>query len=318
MKQELLKTMILISFFKCFTSCDAVKRVAEDEYLLTDNSIIVNDKKENSETLNNLLYQQPNSKIPLLNTPLRLHIYNKARPNRDSLFETWLDKNPKRRKRLIKRYSKKQVDKIKESAIGFNQWLKRTGEAPVILNEERTKKSVKRLQGYYINNGWFNVKANYDITKNDNKRAEIQYNVETNHPFIIDSITKTIKSPIVDSLYKRIQKKTLIKQNEQYRTTNFDKELERISIELRNSGIYHFNQDYITFEMDTIGTNKKVNVDINIQDRAIRNQDSIRYEPFKVYTIRDVNVITDYTFENRGKPFKDSISYNGYKIYSFC
>ncbi|WP_370569721.1 BamA/TamA family outer membrane protein [Flaviramulus sp. BrNp1-15] len=306
----------MILLFGWFMSCDTVKRVAENEHLLTKNTVVVNGKKDKTETLNNLLYQEPNSKLPVIGN-LRLHIFNLARPNRDSLFEAWLDKNPKRRTRLEKALSKKQVDKIKESALGFNQWLKKTGEAPVVVDEEKTKRSVKRLQDYYINNGWFDVEANYDIIKNEDKHAEVEYNVNTGNAYVIDTISETIKTPIIDTLYKNIKKESLIKRYDQYRTSNFDQERDRISNELRNSGIYHFNQDYITFEMDTIGSNEKVNVDVIIQNRAIRTPDSIRREPFEVYKIRDVNVITDYTFENRGKPFQDSIYYNGYKIYSY-
>ncbi|MCF7560974.1 BamA/TamA family outer membrane protein [Sabulilitoribacter multivorans] len=300
-----------------FISCDAVKRVSYDEHLLTKNTIIVDGEKDNTETLNNLLYQQPNSKIPFLNIPLRLHIYNMARPNIDSIIDSNLNERPNKKENLENFLSKKQLNKYIQSRKDFNAWIKKTGEAPIIVDEDKTKKSINRLESYYINNGWFNTEATYDIKKNDNKRAEIEYNVRKGNAFIIDSITANIKSPIVDSLYKKIQKETFIKKNEQYKTTNFNEERDRISSELRNSGIYHFKTDYITFEMDTIGTNKKVNVDINIQDRAIRTEDSIRHEPFKVYTIRDVNIVTDYTFENRNKPFQDSIYYNGYKIYSY-
>lgn len=315
MKKPLLYILVLILFTSIFLSCNAVKRVAEDEYLLNKTSVIVNNEKNNAEIINNLLYQKPNRKI--LGIPLRLHIYNTARKNRDSLFEAWLDKKPNRRTRLEKKYSKKQINKLKNSAIGFNNWLKKTGEAPTIVNNEKTKRSVKRLEDYYVNNGWFNVKANYNIEKNDKKRAEITYNVNTGPAFLIDSISKNIKSPVVDSLYLNIQKNALIKKGEQYKTTNFEQERDRISNELRNLGVYHFNQDYITFEMDTIGTNKKVNVGLKIQDRAIRTLDSVRREPFKIYKISDVNIITDYTFENRNKPFQDSISYGSYKLYSY-
>lgn len=315
MKQKLSKILIFILITRCFISCDAVKRVANDEHLLINNTVKVNDKKHNSETINNLLYQKPNRKI--LGIPLRLHIYNTARPNRDSLFDTWLYKKPKRSERLNNIYSQKQVNKIKQSTLGFNEWLKTTGEAPVIIDEERTKKSVKRLQSYYINNGWFDAKTDYDIDKKENKRAEIEYQVETGKAFMIDSITSKVGTPVIDTLYKKIKTNSLIKKGEQYKTVNFENERDRISTALRNSGIYHFNQDYVTFEIDTIGTNKKVNVGIQIQDRAIRTPDSTRREPFKVYHIDDVNIITDYSFENRGKPFQDSIRYNGYKLYAY-
>ena len=315
MKKQLSKILFLVLLAIGLYSCDTVKRVAEDEHLLSKTSVIVNDKKDNTEIINSLLYQKPNRKIASI--PLRLHIYNTARPNRDSLFETWLNKRQKRRARLERRYSIKQVNKLKQSVLGFNNWLKSTGEAPTIVNEDETKRSVKRLKDYYINNGWFNVEADFDIKKNDNKRAEVKYNVETKHPFLIDSISDILKSPVIDSLYQNIKKNAIIKTGEQYRTSNFEEERDRISTSLRNSGLYHFNQDYITFEMDTIGTHKKVNVGINIQDRAIRTPDSIRREPFEIYKIKDVNIITDYTFDNRNKPFQDSISYGSYKLYSY-
>ena len=315
MKKILSKILVLLLFAECFTGCEATKRVAEDEYLLTNNTVLVNGKKENSETINNLISQNPNRKI--LKIPLRLHLYNLARERRDSLFEVWLDKKPKRRERLTKKFSKKQINNLKEASVGFNNWLKRTGEAPAILDNEKTKKSVRRFQNYYINNGWFNVKTNYNIEKNNNKRAQVEYNIETGKPFIIDSISSHVKSKIVDSIYQTFKENSLIKSNEQYKTVNFEQEQERISKALRNSGVYHFNQDYVTFEIDTIGTNKKVNVDIQIQNRAITTPDSIRREPFKIYDIREVNIITDYTFEKRNQPFQDSIRFGGYNIYSY-
>ncbi|MGA1226752.1 MAG: BamA/TamA family outer membrane protein [Tamlana sp.] len=317
MNKHLSKILLLICFFKCFTSCDTVKRVADNEHLLTKNTVIVDGEKNNTENINSLLYQQPNSKIPFLNIPLRLHIYNTARPNIDSIIEENLNKRPNKKQNLEQFLSKKQLSKYIQSRKNFNAWIKKTGEAPVIVDEEKTKKSVKRIQDYFINNGWFDVNASYEIKKNDDKRAEVAYNVSKGTAFVIDSIATNIKSPIIDTLYKSIKKEALIKPNEQYKTSNFNQERDRITSKLRNSGIFHFKSDYITFEIDTIGTNKKTNIDINIQDRAIRTEDSIRHEPFKVYTIKDLHIITDYTFENRGKPFQDSISYNGYKIYSY-
>ena len=315
MKNRLLKILLFFFVIWGFTSCDITKRVAEDEYLLQNNAIIINGKNEKSETINNLLYQKPNKKI--LNIPLGLHIYNTARPNRDSLFEVWLDKKPKRRERLIKKLSKKQVDKIKESAVGFNNWIKKTGEAPVIVNEQKAKKSVKRLQDYHINNGWFDAKTSYEINRKENKRAEIEYHVKTGVPFIIDSISAKIATPVIDSLYQTFKKNSFVKPSEQYKTINFELERKRINNELRNMGVYHFNQDYISVEIDTIGTNKKINVDFNIQNKTVRYQDSIGREPFKIFKIKKVNIITDNAYVNEGKPYKDSVSYKGFSLYSY-
>lgn len=315
MKNQLSKIVLFIITIH-IASCDSTKRVAESEYLLTNNTVLINGEKDKTETINNLLYQEPNQKI--LGFPLRLHFYNLARPNIDSIINANLDRNPKHRKNLENFLSKKQLDKYIQSRKNFNEWIKKTGEAPIIIDENRAKNSVKRLQDYHINNGWFDVETSYNIQKNDNKSAAIEYRIKTGEAFIIDSISTKISTPIIDTLYRRsIHKNSLIKQNEQYKTSNFELERNRISTELRNMGIYHFNQDYISMEMDTIGTNKKVNVVLQIQNRAIRTPDSITRQPFKVYHINDVKIITDYAFENTGKPFQDSISYNGYKIYSY-
>jgi outer membrane protein assembly factor BamA len=310
---NILKLFLVTSFL---VSCDAVKRVPEEKFLLSKSSIIVNDKKENSESINNLLYQKPNSKIIGLGIPLRLHIYNLARPNIDSILNANLEKRPNKRSNLESFLSKKQLNKYIDSKKGFNSWLKNTGEAPVIIDEGRTNKSIKRLNDYYINNGWFNVSSSYEINKKQKQRAEIDYFVNTGKPYILDSISKKKEISMVDSLYRMIERNSFIKKDEQYKTTNFQLERERIATELRNKGVYHFNQDYVTFEIDTVNTNKKVNVEVKIQQRAVRNQDSIMREPFKVYYIKNVNIFTDGSFENRNESRTDSTTYNGYKLYS--
>ncbi|GGZ77463.1 translocation and assembly module lipoprotein TamL [Algibacter mikhailovii] len=315
MNKQLLKILIFIIIGAQLISCDAVKRVADDEHLLTKNAVIINSETDKRESIENLLAQKPNKKIASF--PLSLHVYNSARPNRDSIFDAWLNKKPKRKEHLKNLYSQKQVDQIRASAIGFNKWLKKTGEPPVIVDEDKAKKSVKNLEAYHTNNGWFNAKADYNITKNDDKRAEIEYTVDTGTPYILDSITTTIKSPSIQALYEDIKQESYLKENEQYKTSDFENERDRISSKLRNSGIYHFNTDYVSFVIDTIGTNKKVNVNLTIPDRAIRTPDSLEREPFKVFNIQAVNIITDYSFENSSKPFQDSVSYDGYNLYSY-
>ncbi|MGE5943116.1 MAG: outer membrane protein assembly factor, partial [Flavobacteriales bacterium] len=168
MKNQLSKIVLFIITIH-ITSCDSTKRVAENEYLLTKNTVYVNGEKNKSETINNLIYQEPNQKI--LGFPLRLHFYNLARPNIDSIINTSLNKNPKHRENLENLLSKKQLDKYIQSRVNFNRWIKKTGEAPVIVNEDRAISSVKRLQDYHINNGWFDVKASYDIQKKEKKIA---------------------------------------------------------------------------------------------------------------------------------------------------
>ncbi len=315
MKQILVKISIFIVIISAVTSCNVVKRVGENQHLLTQNSIFINGKKNSSEEINNLIYQHPNS--TLLGFPLRLHIYNLARDNRDSLFEIWLNKKPKRRARLTKKLSKKQINQLKISSIGFNNWLRNTGEEPVIIDTLRTEKSKSRLEGYYFANGWFDREITYTINKNNNKRASIDYNINTGEPYILDSIFTSISSPLIDSLYQINKKNSFLKKGVQFKQSDFSDERDRLSKMFRNFGVYHFSQDYVRFEPDTLETNNKVNVDVIIQNRIIRNEDSVATVPFKIYNIKEVNIITDDEFSKRGTVFQDSISYENFNLFSY-
>lgn len=296
-------------------SCNAVKRVESDELLLTKNTIYRNGEKINESRIKNQLYQEPNSR--LLGVPINLHFYNLAKPNPDSVFLHWLNKKPNREKRLVNIYSRKQVEKMRESYVNFNEWIKRTGEAPVIIDEALTKKSKNRLQSWYFNHGWFNAEIDYEIKPTEDKKGEIDYFVNTKQAYEVDSIRQRIASPVIEYLYHLKADESIIKSGVQYRTLDFNAERDRLSQQFRNSGVYYFDQEYISFEADTIDTNQKVNTTIIINDRQVTQGDSTARVPFKIHTISKVNVFTDYNFGNRNKPITDSVSYNGYNIYSF-
>lgn len=314
MKIDSSKIVLNIIIALLLASCNSIKRVAEDDYLLEKNTVYVNDKVNKTEAINNLLYQKENRKF--LGTPFKLHIYNLARPNIDSIINTKIDSKPNKRKRLERFLSKKQLYQYIEARKGFNNWLKKTGEAPVIVNDEKINRSINRLKAYYFNNGWFNAKATSKTDTIGNKRATVSYYVETGEPYIVDSLIVKIDSPVIDSLYQLSKDKSNIQLNERYKTTTFGLEKDRLTSYFRNNGVYRFSEDYVFFEMDTIENNNKVKVELQIGDRIIKNDDSTRTEPFQIYTIKEVNIYTDYSYLKRDKTVKDSISIDGYNLYS--
>jgi len=302
----------LITFF---TACNVVKRVGPTDYLLTENSFFVNGQKRKTEALSKLSFQKKNTQ--LFGIPLQLHIYNLARPNRDSLFEFWLHKKPKREKKLISRLSKKQLDQLKASSIGINQWLKKTGEKPNLLDSLKINKTITNLERYYFSNGWFDRKIDFKVDTIGSKKAKLTFEINTGDPYHIGSISEKIESPVIDSLYKNLKSSSKLKKGDQFLISNFEEERSRLTTAFRNLGAFHFTQDYIRFENDTIGTEKKVDVTVQIQNRIIRNDDSIVRVPFQTYTIKDVNIFTDSTFENRSKTINDSVNFDNYNVYAY-
>ena len=274
-----------------FFGCNAIKRVDKNELLLTKNNIIVNGKTNKSEDISRLSFHKKNSNI--LGIPIRLHIYNLARPNKDSI-------------------------KIKTSSRGFNNWLINTGEAPEILDSTKINKTKLNLERYYFSKGWFDRNIDYKVAKYGKQRAILEYNVKTGKPYKIGDIKSNIKTEILDSLYKKSNYNSFIKKGDQFDILNFENERNRLNNIFRNSGIFNFSQDYITFENDTIDKNHLVDVKINIPNKLIRFGDSLIQEPFKIYKIKEVNIYTDANFKNRSQlKSNKTLTFNNFNFYNY-
>ncbi len=316
MKKNTVK-IVLLFLGIIITSCNALKRVEENELLLVGNTIIADSAKVTDENINSLIAQKPNS--TLLGYPLRLNLYNLAKKNPDSTYQAWLNKKEKREERLIKLLSKKQFDSLGESFLvkGYSEWLKKIGEAPVIIDTAKTSKSLQRIKAYYGNRGYFNATGSYTIDSTKRKqRAKINYNLDLGKPFMVDSTFSAIASTAIDSLYRLNKDKSYIKSNTQFDLNNFNNERARLTDVFRNSGIYNFQESSIYYDIiaDTTaaGNDQKMNVELNIENLKKRG-DSAKTE-YKVYKFSKINIFADHLFANNPNEL-DSINYNGFTIY---
>ena len=310
------KIALFFLFGILFYSCSEVRKLQKKELLIQDNEIIVNSKSTNSEDLQNQLYQKPNSK--LLGFKPRLQLYNLSKKNADSSYQAWLLKKPNRLDRMIKLYSKKQVNRLGKSFFvsGYSDFFKEIGEAPSILDTAKVRKSEIRLHSYQFNRGFFDVKVASKIDSLKDKKVKVTYQINTGKPYIIDSIFRNIETPVVDSLYVTISGNSLIKSGEIYTAENINNEKKRIATEFRNRGLYHFQENYIKKpDVDTIGKANKLNITFNIGNRVVKNADSTYTEPFKLYRINKVNVFTDKQVKEKAVGI-DSLSYKKFNFYS--
>ncbi|UUV20622.1 BamA/TamA family outer membrane protein [Paenimyroides aestuarii] len=280
-----------------------------------ENEIVVNNKKEKSETVTQLLYQQPNSN--LLGYRLRLQMYNMAKVNPDSSYQAWLDKHRKTERFLTKLLSAKQVDRLGTSFFvsGLGKTLKELGEAPVIFNQERTNKSVIRLKNHYFNQGYFNTKVSYELDSIKPKKISALYKVDTGKAYVYDSIAVMVQSTELDSLYKTNRRASIIKKGAQYNAAKLDEERDRITSFFRNNGAYDFQKTYINYVMDTLKQNHTADIYLNIDNKSIKQGDTLTTEPFKLYKISRVNIFTSNTSAET-QVITDSIAYKDLNIYS--
>lgn len=316
MKNRFTKISLFILIGLLIVACNTTKRVPDGKRLLLKNEIAVDDKSSKDENVFNQLYQKPNSSI--LGYRLRLNLYNLARQNTDSIYKAKFLKDPKKYYRKSKWLSKKQVNRLGHSFWyeGIHNFLKKTGEAPVILDTISTKKSLKRLRKYYFDNGFFNAKTSYKIDSTETKKAKLKYLIEKGNGFKLDSIKTNIDTPALDSLYKLKIAASFFKTGNQYTESDWENERNRITADFRNNGAYFFQQNYISRVLDTINTNKKVHLDLNIKNQILRVNDTSRTQEFKLYKINQVNVFTDHPSNRSIVKIKDSTTYKGFNFYS--
>ena len=316
MRNQTTKISLFILIAVIISACNSLRRVPNGKMLLTKNEILVDGKKEGNEEVTNQLYQKPNSS--LFGYRLRLNIFNLASPNPDSIYKAQFIKNPDKYTAMAKWLSKKQVDRLGKSFyyFGIHNFLKKTGEAPIIFDQKSTDRSLSRLQSYYFDKGYFNLKGNYKIDTVGNKKAVVKYTINKGNSFNLDTINVNIKTPILDSLYLTNKNLAFLKSGKQYNKIDFDAERNRITAHFRNNGAYFFQQNYINYSIDTLNANSKANIDLNIENQAIRVGDSTKIMPFKLYKISNVNIYTDNLITKNNSTILDSVSFNNFNLYS--
>ncbi|RAR74128.1 translocation and assembly module lipoprotein TamL [Flavobacterium aciduliphilum] len=316
MKKRVTKISLFILIGLIIISCTVTKRVPDTKRLLTRNEIAIDSKKTTDENLFFQLYQKPNSSI--LGYRLRLHLFYLTKKNPDSTYSHLLQKNPHTHATLTKLLSEKQVGRLGKSFLvsGWSNFLSKIGETPVIFDSVQADKSVKRLESYFYNKGYFNVKAGYKKNTTHSKKIAITYDVNLHKVFNIDSLKTNITSTKLDSLYQSKKSNSLIKSGTPYNTEIFNNERSRITNDFRNNGAYLFQQNNILYKLDTINTSKKVNVTLVIKDYEYRENDSSKTTPFKLYKINKVAIYTDQSNVKNEVKINDSLSYKNVVFYT--
>ena len=315
LKGRFTKIIILSMLSLCFCNCSSIKNIAPNQNLLVKERFVLDGTPLKQKLTKQLSVFPPNTK--LLGIPARLHIYNLASENSDSLFDDWIIKDPKRRDRITRIYSDKQVEQLRNYKNSFNFWLKKSGEPPSIFTQNNAINTSERLKQFYKNKGFFNTSVKTSVDTIAPQKVKLIYNILAGQAFTIAEKTKTIASSDLDLIYSKNLNDSFIKENEVFEVENFNKERERLVNLFRDNGIENFQQKSIRFKvyLDSLGKDFEIPVDIVIQNEAKRDQNNIVEVP---YVIQKVNEVKLY-IENPNKDFSiytDTLKYNTLSILS--
>ena len=269
------------------SSCSISKNLTEDQKIIRNNNLFINNELTAKDTINSLFIQKKNSTF--IGIPIGALIYSSSKKNTDSIFENWINKKKKRTK-LNKIFSEKQVNQLKEYHKSFNLWKMNNGEKIEIIDSSKTLATIKNLNSYFQNIGFLENKvvSEVEIDNNNKKYADVNYKITTGPQYYIGDVSSIIESSVIDSIYKKNTNKSFLKKNDLFRTKNFELERERLNKLFKNSGIYDFQINSILYDVEIDSTNNIFSLPIKIL---------ITGSNYKIHTI---NKITISNFRENG------------------
>ena len=137
---------------------------------------------------------------------------------------------------------------------GVGRWIfNRFAAKPVLMStvnpDIRQKVAMNILRDY----GYFNARVGYHtfINPKDSLKAKVQYTVDMQNPYVIDTVSYRGFSKRTMRIMEMSRRHSLIHAGQQFNILDLDGERSRVSELLRNVGCYYFRPDYLTFQADT-------------------------------------------------------------------
>lgn len=221
------------------TSCGVDKYLQPDESVLYRNKIKVEQTdgenlspeiKAISNNLSPYLRQSPNKKtLGLMRIPMRF--YCLSNPNKEN---------------------------------GWNNWLRREGQAPEIYNPEASNQSRLQLERYFAGKGCFHSTVTTDTLDLSGRDISICYTVKASPRYRIDDVIYHIDDADVSALLKQTESAALVKKGDFYDQEILTNERERIATLLQDNGYYKASREMIRFVVDTTYAAGLLSIDIYI------------------------------------------------------
>jgi len=254
--RKLTRPILFVLACLVYAGCSSTKSLKPGQVLYTGADVIINpdssgkidDEKQVKADLKSKTRPRPNNK-------LKLAIYNFAG-------------EPKKPK-------------------GLRNWIRKKGQAPVLLSEVKLKYNNDVLTSYLLSEGYLQAVVTGDTVVKEKKGKAI-YTAVTGQRYKINKITFPPDSGVLTKIINANKDKTLLKVGNFYDLDVYKNERVRIDNDLKENGYFYFSPDYLIMQVDsTIGKNL-VNITVKVKDIA---PDA----GLKPYTIKNINIYPSYS-----------------------
>ncbi len=260
---------ISLAFALCLlgAACSVTRHLPEDAYLvqrvkIEDDKSVPRRERITASELSKYVRQTPNKRLLGTN------------------FYVWLYE---------------QADSSKHNK--WNDWKRRVGEAPVLLDMNLTRKSAENLKVYMDTRGYFASRATYEVdTVSRRKRALITYRTHQGEPYRIGSVKYEFRDAFLEQILLPDTSRTLLHPGEVFDITQLDAERVRITDFLKERGYYDFSAGNVEYIADTLAGDRRVDLTLVVKQhlegydgrgRAVMDNNT-------VYRIDRINIFPDY------------------------
>jgi outer membrane protein insertion porin family len=184
----------------------------------------------------------------------------------------------------------------------FKKWLKKSGEAPVLMSSVEPGVTSATIDAKLFNIGFFNSFTEFRIVEKKHT-SKVIYISHIHTPYTCKELIYSISDDSIRNIILKEKDKSLLKPGEEYNLDNLKNERIRMDDVLKNNGYFYFNPDYFLFKADTSAVNHTITFKLTLKD-------SIPQNALTVYRIN--NVYIDQEFSLNGMvtdSTKDTIRY---------
>jgi outer membrane protein assembly factor BamA len=278
MKRPVLMKHLLIILCLLIAACSGTKHLPAGEKLYTGANVKLESgektgrKRERfiKKTAEGALYPKPNSSF--LGTRLKLWKYMAAGDAAESKFK---------------------------------KWMRRTGEAPVLIGNVKPMVTSSVIDAKLYNIGILKSYTEHSIVEKKHT-AEITYTSHIHKPFTVKELTYAVSDSSLSRIILSEKQKSLIKPGEDYNLEKLKNERNRIDDLLKNNGYFYFDPDFLLFKADTSETDHTYSFRLTLKD-------SVPEQALTVYRINRVYIDQAYSLNERAATrVKDTIPYGSY------
>jgi outer membrane protein assembly factor BamA len=187
----------------------------------------------------------------------------------------------------------------------LKKWMKRTGEAPVLIGNVKPMVTSSVIDAKLYNIGIFKSHTEHSIVEKKHT-AKINYTSHIHQPFTVKELNYTVSDSSLSRIILSEKEKSLIKPGEDYNLGKLKNERNRIDNLLKNNGYFYFDPDFLLFKADTSESDKTVVFRLTLKD-------SVPQKALTVYRINHVYIDQAYSLNERAiTRVKDTIPYGDY------